>query len=303
MSAPIYGAVEAGGTKFICAVGDALAELEPPTRIETTSPLETLAQVTTFFQQMQARHGRLQAIGIASFGPAELDRASADWGHILTTPKPGWSHVDIAGHFARGFDVPIGFETDVNAAALAEHRFGAARDARLAVYVTVGTGIGGGMVHDGRIVHGASHPEMGHVILRRHPQDREFAGICPFHGDCLEGLASGPAIKARWGKSLSGLGPDHPAHDIIAWYIGQFVSTLQFVLAPTRIVFGGGVMDTPGLLDGVRRHTAEICAGYALADGRENDLVRSPGLPGRSGLTGAFLLAQGAALAHPGIGD
>jgi fructokinase len=303
MSAPIYGAIEAGGTKFICAVGDAQTELEPPTRIETTSPQDTLAQVTAFFQQMQARHGRLEGIGIASFGPAELDRTSPEWGHILTTPKPGWSHVDIAGHFARSFDVPIGFETDVNAAALAETRYGAAKDACLAVYVTVGTGIGGGMVHDGRIVHGASHPEMGHIIPRRHPQDREFAGICPFHGDCLEGLASGPAIKARWGKSLSNLGPDHPAHDIIAWYIGQFVSTLQFVLAPTRIVIGGGVMGAPGLIDRVRHHTAQLCAGYGLAHGGEDDLIRPPGLPGRSGLTGAFLMARGAATAPPGISN
>lgn len=292
MNAPILGAIEAGGTKFICAIGNAQGELEAPIHIATTSPAETLGRATAHLRRMQARHGKLEGIGIASFGPVELDRTSPEWGHILSTPKPGWSHVDIAGHFARAFGVSIGFDTDVNAAALAEHRFGAAKGTRLSIYITVGTGIGGGIVADGRTVHGCAHPEMGHIFPRRHPDDMTFAGTCPFHGDCLEGLACGPAIQARWGVPLSELPDEHPGHDIIGWYLGQFISTLQCVLAPERIVFGGGVMQTPGLIARARYHAAKTCAGYSVAEGHENQIVRRSGLPGRSGLVGAFLLAE-----------
>jgi fructokinase len=259
-------------------------------RFETTTPAQTLAATQAWLQAAAARHGSLAAIGIASFGPAELDRASPLWGHITATPKPGWSHTPLAPVFAEAFSVPVGFDTDVNGAALAEARWGAGQHQRLSIYLTIGTGIGGGIFADGKILHGLSHPEMGHYRPQRHPDDLDFTGICPFHGDCLEGLANGPAIKARWGKSLSELPADHPGHDIIAFYLAQVATTLQAILEPGRIIFGGGVMATPGLMARVRARAVQLGAGYFK--GKADAVIVPPGLGDRAGLLGALALAQ-----------
>ena len=281
-----YGCVEVGGTKFVCAVASGPDDIPARVRIPTTTPEETLARAADFFR---AQPVRLAGFGIASFGPAGVDRSSPDWGRILRTPKAGWTGADIAGAFGR-FGLPVGFDTDVNGAALAETRWGAAQGAAVAIYVTVGTGIGGGMVVKGAPVHGQGHPEMGHLIPPRHQDDIGFTGVCPFHGGCMEGLASGPAIAARWGAPLSDLAANHPAHAMIGWYLGQMCVTLMAIAAPNRIVLGGGVMETSGLIGHVRRAAATIGGGY-FGDQADMRIV-PPGLGDRSGILGALVLAE-----------
>lgn len=290
-----YGAIEAGGTKFLCAVGSGPQDISEPLRIETGAPEETLAAVISYFHAQ----GALDAIGIASFGPAGVDKHSTDWGHILTTPKKGWSGFDLAGMVERVLRVPVGFDTDVNGAALAEHRWGAAQGCKAMSYVTVGTGIGGGFVIDGAVLHGARHPEVGHIFVKRHSADLDFAGVCPFHSDCLEGLASGPAIKARWGASLSQLPTDHIARQIIAFYLGQLVVSLVAFASPQRVVLGGGVMHAPGLLDAVAQEAERLGARYF--GGSLRGVVVAPGLGDRAGLLGGLCLAEAAMQA--GVGD
>lgn len=282
---PLLGAIEAGGTKFVLGIGHAPDAIVKQVQIATRDPETTLAETIAFFRN----YPDITTIGIGSFGPLERDRSQAKWGHILATPKPGWSDCDLAGTMERALDVPVGFDTDVNAAALAEARLGAARDAKLSVYVTIGTGIGGGVIADGQIVGGIGHPELGHMRPRRAPGDADFAGHCPFHGDCLEGLASGPAIIARWGQSLSHLAPEHEAHGLIAGYLAEMCNTLRAALAPDAIVLGGGVMGTPGLFDRIVAEASARDGGYfALSAG---DVIRRPALSPISGLAGAFLLA------------
>lgn len=281
-----YGLVEAGGTKFVLGVASDKDNIEATARIETTTPAETLGAAIDWF----AEQGQIDAIGIGSFGPLELDKVKSNWGHITATPKAHWSGADIAGPLARAFNCPVAIDTDVNGAALAEYQWGAGQDQNSLIYFTIGTGVGGGAVVDGRIVHGISHPEMGHFRTPRHPADLDFAGACPFHWDCLEGLASGPSIQARWGHSLSQLPSDHPGHDIIAFYLAQAVVTMQAILAPARIVFGGGVMGTPGLIERVRAQAFELGGSYFVGDVRE--IISLPALGDRAGLLGALALAQ-----------
>lgn len=282
-----YGLIEGGGTKFVLGIADGDGAIRARERIATTTPGETLAAAIAWFRA-QALSPR--AIGIACFGPLELDPAAPAFGHVTRTVKPHWSGADVVGPFRRAFGCPVGFETDVGGAALAESRWGAGRGRRSLLYVTVGTGVGGGFIADGRLLRGASHPEMGHVRVPRHADDAGFAGTCSFHGDCLEGLVAGPAIAARWGASLSQLGPDHPAHRIVAWYLGQAVVTWQAVLQPDRIVLGGGVMATPRLLGDIADAAARAGGGYFAGDPR--DIVVSPGLGSDSGLMGALAVAQ-----------
>lgn len=288
MDEALYGCVEAGGTKFVLGIARGPNEVIATERIPTTAPDETFGRMRDWF----AGHS-VTAFGIGSFGPVILDRADPDWGHITDTPKPGWSGADIAGALA-GFGLPIGFDTDVNAAAIAESRWGAGQGADSLVYITIGTGIGGGAVVGGRPIHGARHPEMGHVRVSRHPDDLAFAGICPFHGDCAEGLANGPSIIARYGASLSELPGDHPAHAIEAHYLAQLVQNIVAVLSPQVVVMGGGVMGTPGLIEQVQAAHARLAAGYF---GSPHDLIRPPGLGDRSGLLGGLALAMDAATA------
>lgn len=244
MSTPIYGLVEAGGTKFVLGIASGRDDVRETVRIPTTTPDETICAMMDWF----AARGPLAAVGVASFGPIDLDPSSPRFGHITETPKPHWSGADLVGPLKSGLQCPVGVDTDVNGAALAEYLWGAAQGHRTSLYFTIGTGVGGGAVIEGKTLRGLSHPEMGHIRLSRHPDDLGFAGICPFHGDCLEGLASGPAIMARWGQSLSELPTDHEAHDIIAHYLAQLVVSMQAIFEPGRIALGGGVMGTAGLL-------------------------------------------------------
>lgn len=286
-----YGLIEAGGTKFVLGISDESGAISARHRIETTTPAHVLGAAIDWFREAGLQPA---AIGIGSFGPLNLDRASPGWGHVARTPKPHWTGADLVGPFARAFACPVGLQTDVNGAALAESRWGAGQGHTSLLYLTVGTGIGGGFVSSGNLLAGLSHPEMGHIRVPRHPDDRAFAGSCPFHGDCLEGLASGPAIIARWGESLSKRllarpGDSQPEAEMIAWYLAQAVCTFQAILEPARIVLGGGVMGTPGLLDRVRRHATTAGAGYFVGDPAE--IVVAPGLDSDSGLLGALAVA------------
>lgn len=294
---PIYGAIEAGGTKFVCAVargplGEAPPELLAETRFPTTTPAETLGCARAFFRETEAAQGRLAALGIGSFGPVDLAEASPTWGHVTTTPKPGWAGADVAGTLGRALGVPVAFGTDVGAAALGEGRWGAARGLDDFVYLTVGTGIGGAAVANGRLVQGLLHPEMGHFRPPRHPDDA-FPGACPFHRDCLEGLAAGPAIAARWGQKAEELPPDHPAWEIEAHYLAHLAATLAMVLSPRRILLGGGVMAQETLLPKIRRQLAELLGGYLAALTPEDleGYLAPPGLGSRAGVLGALVLA------------
>ena len=279
--------IEAGGTKFIVGVGDSSRQITARTRIDTTRPDETIPAAIDW---LRAQGGDYAAVGIASFGPLDLDRTSPKWGHITRTTKPHWNDADIAGPFARAFGCPVAIDTDVNGAALAEWKWGAGQGTNSTLYLTVGTGVGGGAVVGGRLVHGLSHPEMGHIRMPRHPADAGFAGHCPFHGDCLEGLAAGPSIIARWGVSLSDLPADHIGHEIVAWYLAQAAQTFQAILEPARIVLGGGVLGTPGLLDRVRAEAAKAAAGYFA--GTPGEIIVAPALGENTGLLGALALAE-----------
>ncbi|WP_422061577.1 ROK family protein [Sphingopyxis sp.] len=279
--------IEAGGTKFIVGVGDASRRIDARTRIDTTRPEETIPAAIDWLRQQGSRYS---AVGIASFGPLDLDRASPTWGHITRTTKPHWSNADVAGPVGRALGCRVAIDTDVNGAALAEWMWGAGQGTGSTLYLTVGTGVGGGAVVGGRLVHGIGHPEMGHIRMPRHPADLGFAGHCPFHGDCLEGLAAGPSIIARWGASLSDLPADHEGHEIIAWYLAQAVQTFQAILEPARIVLGGGVMATPRLLDRVRRMAVAASAGYFSGDPAA--VIVPPALGDDTGLLGALALVE-----------
>ncbi len=287
---PLFAGIEAGGTKFVLAVGHSPGEIIARHVIPTTQPNETFDTAANWFSEQ----GEIAAIGIASFGPVKLDRNSKIWGYIAKTPKEGWSGKDFAGYFASRLNVPVGFDTDVNGAALAEYHFGAGQGKGDLAYITVGTGIGGGLIIDGKSVHGVAHPEMGHILPRRHPTDQEFEGICQHHGDCLEGLASGPAIQARWGKTLSELPYDHEAHEIIAFYLGQLCHNLLATTATETIVLGGGVMQTMGLRARVVGRTADLGAGYL--PGKHTSKILVPALGQDSGIVGALKLAVDAQL-------
>ncbi len=287
MSAPIFGLVEAGGTKFVLGIASSKEDIRATTRIPTTTPRETIGAMCDWFTQQ----GKLSAIGVASFGPLDLDPASPNWGHIAATTKQHWSNTDIAGPLKAAFGCHVAIDTDVNGAALAEYRWGAGQGQKVMLYFTVGTGVGGGAIIDGQILQGLSHPEMGHIRLPRHENDKDFAGVCPFHGDCLEGLASGPAIKARWGASLSDLPGDHPGHTIIAWYLAQAVVTIQAIFEPGRIIFGGGVMAAPALMENVRTQATLLGKGYFKGD--PQSVITLPGLGDNAGLLGALALVSG----------
>jgi fructokinase len=297
-SGRFFGAVEAGGTKFVVAIGNEGGETLAEERFPTADPASTLAMTVELLRRRTQQFGELAAIGVASFGPVELDKSSPHYGFIGQTPKAGWSHTDMAGALAREFPCPIGFNTDVNAAALAEHRWGAARDVMSLVYLTIGTGIGGGIVVDGVPIHGLMHPEVGHIYPRRHPLDGTFAGVCPFHLDCMEGVASGPAIRARTGASLGELGETHPQWEIQADYLGQLCAQLVVTVSPQRIVMGGGVMSQTRLLPLIRARTRHWLGGYInrreIGIGIDRYIV-APGLGDRAGILGALLLAMRAA--------
>lgn len=292
----LVAGVEAGGTKFVCAVGTGPTDLHATVSFPTTSPEESLGRAVAFVREHQHRTGaEVAAIGIACFGPLDLRERSTTYGRITSTPKPGWQDADVVAAFGNVLDAPIALDTDVNGAALAESLWGAGRSLDPVVYVTVGTGIGGGALVNGNVLHGLMHPEMGHVPVRRHPED-PFEGVCPFHGDCLEGLASGPAIEARWRRPARDLGPErNRAVALEAWYLAQLASTLSYVLSPELIIFGGGVLKLPGLLPALRKETAALLNGYlgpAVASEDVDQLIVAPKLGDRAGVLGGIALAQ-----------
>lgn len=288
----VLAAVELGGTKILAALAEDPLQPLRQVRIATGEPGKTLAAVAAFFAENRGAFGAPTALGIGSFGPVHVNRRSPKWGRMGKTPKPGWEDVDVAGLLGRALDCPVGLDTDVNAAAIAEARWGAGRGLSSLAYITVGTGIGGGLVVDGRAIHGAMHPEVGHVRLQRHAAD-DYPGGCPFHGTCAEGLASGPAIMARFGRSLDQLTPDHPFRTILADYLGQLCATLVLVASPELIVMGGGVMTGGTLHPEVERSMRHWLADYVDADGPNGGaFIVPPALGDHAGLAGAFALAQ-----------
>ncbi len=290
----MLGAIEAGGTKFVCAAGTEPGDLETM-QIPTGAPRETVAAAVEFFRSRRD----LRAVGIASFGPVDLDPCSATYGHITSTPKPGWSNFDLVGSFRRELALPVGFDTDVNGAALGEARWGAAQKLSDFLYLTIGTGIGGGAMVEGRLLHGLIHPEMGHIRVPHDTAADPYPGCCPFHGDCLEGLASGPAIRARWGSYASELPPDHPGLALEARYLALGLATWVCTLSPRKIVLGGGVMEQKYLLPLIRSELTALLNGYIQAPcitGGAEQYVVPASLGSRAGVLGALVLAEFAAL-------
>jgi fructokinase len=265
-------------------------------RIPTTTPKETLGRVISFFRRPHT-DSQLAAIGVGSFGPIDLTPGSPTYGFITNTPKPTWPFTDVVGTLRSALGVPVGWETDVTVAALGEYRWGAGRNVSNLVYLTVGTGIGGGILVDGRPVHGLLHPEMGHLLVPPLEGDT-FAGICPYHGRCLEGLASGPALRQRLGRPADGVDPHDPVWELEGSYLAAGVYQIVLVLSPQRIIIGGGVAGTPGLLERVRRHVVRLNHGYLIHPGEGEEIdsyIVSPGLGERSGVFGALELARRAA--------
>src|SRR5579885_1126164 len=281
----MLGGIEAGGTKFVCGVGSAPEDLTV-VQVPTRSPEATMADVLAFFRQ----HGPVEAIGIGSFGP--IDRAR---GRITSTPKAGWQNFEIVGALGAALGVPVAFDTDVNAAALAELQWGAGRGLTDFVYLTVGTGIGGGAVVNSRLLHGSEHPEMGHIRIPHDVLGDPFPGCCPYHGDCLEGLASGPAIQARWGVPACDLPPEHPAWALEARYLALGLVNWVCTLSPQRIIMGGGVMQQQHLFPLIRNELSCLLNGYIrsqeILEGVSTYVV-PPQLGSRSGVLGALVLAE-----------
>lgn len=291
----IFGGMETGGTKCVCAVGTGPDDLTVYA-FPTGDPQATVRQAVRFFQEQAGT--RLEALGIGSFGPLDLDRASPTYGHITSTPKRAWREFDLAGSMAGALHIPIGFDTDVNAAVLAEGRWGAARHLHNCLYLTVGTGIGGGALVDSRLLHGLMHPEMGHIRVPHDAAADPYQGHCPYHGDCLEGLASGPAMEARWGRPAQALPRDHPAWVLEARYLALALSTWVCTLSPQRILLGGGVMQRDWLFPMVRAELKHLLNNYlpprALGDQLEQYVV-PPQLGRQAGVLGALLLGREAA--------
>lgn len=288
----LVGAIEAGGTKFVCAVGSGPGDLQREVRYPTTTPTETIGRAVQFFRDASEAVGPLAAIGIGSFGPVDLRPGSPTWGFITTTPKAGWSDTSFAGRVRDELQVPVAFDTDVNAAAVGEWRWGAGRGLDALVYVTVGTGIGGGAVYGGRPLHGMLHPELGHLPMPRDARRDSFEGVCPFHDSCLEGLASGPALEARWGRPPDELPSDHEAWPLEAEYVALGCVSIALALSPERIVLGGGVMQRTDLFPMVRQEFRDALGGYLRSTpAAETDTyIVPPALGNRAGVLGALAL-------------
>ncbi len=291
----LFAGIEAGGTKFVCAVGSSPDDLGPPVSFPTTNPEETIQRTINFLTEQQAKHTGFDAIGIASFGPLDPRPGSPTYGYITTTPKPGWANYDIVNAIYRHFPVPIGFDTDVNGAALGEWRWGAAQGLDTFIYLTIGTGIGGGGMANGQLMHGLVHPEMGHMLLRHDQQRDPYPGRCPYHGDCFEGLAAGPAIEQRWGRSAKTLPADHPAWDLEAEYLALGLVNLITTISPERIILGGGVMQQPQIFPLLRKKVQLLLNGYVQSPVIMEQIdayIVPPALGNRAGVLGAIALAE-----------
>ena len=288
----LYGGMEAGGTKCICAVGTGPDAVRAETHFVTTTAQETIARAIAFFAPYR---DELAALGVGAFGPLDLRPDAPTCGFITTTPKPGWAYTDIAGTLHRTLALPVVLDTDVNAAAFGEHCWGAAQNLETFVYLTVGTGIGGGAMVHGQLLHGILHPEMGHMRIPHDWQADPFAGTCPYHGDCLEGLAAGPALIARWGQAGETLPADHPAWKLEAHYLALALVAIICTLAPQRLIMGGGVMQQAQLFPLVRQEVQRLLNGYlqipALGT-RIDDYIVPPMLGNRAGVLGALALAR-----------
>ena len=280
-----YGSIEAGGTKFVCAVGDSNLNIVKRVNFPTTTPDETLAQVFDFFDQYE-----LLAIGIGSFGPIDVNLESPTYGYITTTPKPHWGNFDFLGAIKKRYPVATGWTTDVNAAALGEQIIGAGKGLNSCLYLTIGTGIGGGAVVNGQLLSGYSHPEMGHIIVRPHPEDT-FRGSCPFHESCLEGLASGPAIEKRFNTKAELLEQSHLAWELEAYYLAQALMNYILTLSPEKIILGGGVMNQVHLFPLIREKLKELLNNYVILSDLENYIV-PPALGNHAATIGCFILAD-----------
>jgi fructokinase len=282
----LYGGIELGGTKTLVAVGDADGRLFARATLPTTTPDALLPQIATFFADHSA--GRdLVGLGVGAFGPIVIDTADDDYGHLLETNKPGWSGFDLVGALRSICTAPITLVTDVAAAGVAEARLGALRGVELGIYLTVGTGIGGAILYRGQVLPALLHPEMGHLPIQAHPDD-PAGSICRFHSNCAEGLAAGPAIMARFGASLSDFVPGGPEHQLIADYLGQLCATLVLAVSPQRIVIGGGVGKTRGLVDAVQAAMLRQLGGYAGRSAAYAGFLRSPALDQDAGIVGAL---------------
>ena len=291
----LVGGIEGGGTKFVCAVGSGPDDIRAEARIATTTPDETIGRAIEFFESQHAALGALSAIGIASFGPIDPTPGSPTFGYITSTPKPGWQHTDFAGTVARRLGVPVGFDTDVNVAALGEWRWGAGQGVDNLIYLTIGTGIGGGGLVGGKLMHGLVHPEMGHIRIPHDWAADPYPGHCPFHGDCLEGLASGPASGERWQQASEQLPADHPAWTLEANYLALALVNFTCTLSPERIILGGGVMSHAPLFPLIRSGVQRLLNGYVQSPAILTAIDRyivPPGLGNRSGVLGALALAR-----------
>ncbi len=287
----MFGGIEAGGTKFVCAVGTGPDDLREVVRFPTTSPDETIERAISFFDKYKKD---LKAIGIASFGPVDPNPVSPTYGYITSTPKAGWANVNLGGRIKEAFGKPIVFDTDVNGAALGEYTWGAAKEYDSAIYLTVGTGIGGGAIIEGHRLHGMIHPEMGHLMVPRAPGDT-FEGNCPYHVTCLEGMATGPALKKRWGTSAENLPRDHEAWDLEAFYLAMAVVNYILTLSPHLIIMGGGVMEQEQLFPKIRKLVQDTLNGYintpAILENIDTYIV-PPALGNKAGVLGSIALAM-----------
>ena len=292
---PLFGGIEAGGTKFVCALGTGPDDLKDEVRFPTTSPQETLEKTIAYFRQAESKYGKLDAIGIGSFGPVDLNISSPTYGFITSTPKPGWANAAFVQPLKQAFNIPIGFDTDVNVAGYGEWRYGAAQGLDTFIYLTIGTGIGGGGMVNGKMLHGLLHPEMGHILLPLEEGPDAFRGICPFHGHCFEGAASGPAMNARWGVPAETLPPDHEAWTIEAHAISVALMAYILVLSPQRIILGGGVMQQKQLFPVIHQEVLKMLNGYVQANQiieHMDEYIVEPGLGTKSGILGAIALAE-----------
>lgn len=285
----LIGGIEAGGTKFVCAVGNEKGEVVERVTFPTTTPEETIVKVVEFFREKE-----IVALGVGSFGPIDPNKHSPTYGYITSTPKPNWGNYNLLGELKKHFNVPIGFDTDVNGAALGELEHGAAKGLNSVLYITVGTGIGAGAVVEGRLINGLLHPEMGHIYVRRHKED-SYEGGCPFHRDCLEGLAAGPAIEARWGMRGDEIPEEHEAWEMEAYYLAQALVNYILIVSPEKIVMGGGVMKQLQLFPLIRKYVVELLNGYLVKEeilSGIDEYIVPPKLGDNAGIVGAMALAK-----------
>lgn len=291
----VYAGIEAGGTKWVCMIANHPEDIRGTTRFTTRDPEQTIGEAIEFIKSQVATGEQLKGIGIGSFGPLDLNQESPTFGFITTTPKPGWAGTDLLKTFQETFDLPVALDTDVNAAALGEQRWGAGQGLKDFIYLTIGTGIGGAAMTNARLVHGLIHPEMGHLRVPHDWDQDPFPGVCPYHGDCLEGLANGPAIASRWQKTAEELPPGHPGWDLEAHYLAMGIVNLIVTLSPQKVILGGGVMKQEQLFPMIRTKVQEVLGSYITAPEileRIDQYIVPPGLGPQAGVLGAIALAQ-----------